>query len=194
VLLAWEMNGEPLPAVHGAPLRVVVPGHIGARSVKWLTQIMAQAEPSENFFQARAYRLLPDGIDPDTAPPGTGVELGSVAVNADILDPEDGATVSAGRLSVRGYAFAGDDRRIVRVDVSTDGGAGWQQAELLDEPSRWAWRRWRADLDLPAGSAEIVARAWDSAAGTQPRDAAQLWNPRGYVNNSWARARLNVEP
>jgi sulfite oxidase len=194
VLLAWEMNGEALPAMHGAPLRVVVPGYIGARSVKWLTQITAQAEPSDNFFQARAYRLLPAGVDPDAAPTGTGVQLGSVAVNADILDPADGASVIAGRLSVRGYGFAGDDRRIVRVDVSTDGGAVWQQAQLLDEPSRWSWRRWRADVELPAGPAEIVARAWDSAAGSQPRDAAQLWNPKGYVNNSWARVRLNVEP
>jgi sulfite oxidase len=194
VLLAWEMNGTPLPAVHGAPLRVVVPGYIGARSVIWLTQVTAQADPSENFFQARAYRLLPDGVDPDTAPPGTGVQLGSVAVNADILNPADGATVNAGRLGVRGYAFAGDDRSIVRVDISHDGGAAWQQAQLLAEPSRWSWRRWRADVELPAGAAEIVARAWDSAAGTQPPDAAQLWNPKGYVNNSWARVRLNVKP
>ena len=100
----------------------------------------------------------------------------------------------ARRSVTRGHRFTPALGGIVRVDVSTDGGAGWQQAELLDEPSRWAWRRWRADLDLPAGSAEIVARAWDSAAGTQPRDAAQLWHPKGYVNNSWARARLNVEP
>src|ERR1700729_2704615 len=73
VLLAWGMNGEPLPPVHGAPLRVVVPGYIGARSVKWVERITVQDHPSDNYFQATAYRLLPAGADPDTARPGDGV-------------------------------------------------------------------------------------------------------------------------
>lgn len=135
VLLAWEMNGEPLAAVHGAPLRVVVPGYIGARSVKWLERISVQAGPSENFFQD-TYRLLPADADPDRAPAGEGVVLGAVAVNSDILRPADGDTVRGGRVDVAGYAFAGDDRRIVRVDVSSDGGRRRQQAELLDDLAR----------------------------------------------------------
>ncbi len=89
VLLAWEMNGDPLPSVHGAPLRVVVPGYIGARSVKWVQRITAQAQPSENYFQAQTYRLLPAHADPKSAPPGAGVALGAVALNADILQPEE---------------------------------------------------------------------------------------------------------
>ncbi len=192
VLLAWEMNGEPLRAPHGAPVRAIVPGYIGARSVKWIERVTAQHGPSENYFQARSYRLLPPEADPRLAPAGTGVALGAVAVNAEILNPADGATVAAGAVEVRGYAFAGDDRSIVRVDVATDGGRHWQQAELRHQASPWAWRRWRAQVVLDPGDAEVVARAWDSAAATQPEDPAQLWNPKGYVNNAWSRARYTV--
>jgi len=192
VLLAWEMNGHPLRPAHGAPLRAIVPGYIGARSVKWLRRVHARATPSENFFQARTYRLLPADADADAGLRGEGVALGAVGVNADFLTPADGSRVRAGPLEVAGYAFCGDDRHIVRVDVSSDGGRRWCQARLLDPASRWAWRRWRARVEVPVGEVELVARAWDSAAATQPDDPAQLWNPKGYVNNSWARLRLTA--
>ena len=91
-----------------------------------------------------------------------------------------------------GYAFAGDDRGIVRVDVSCDGGASWRQAELLEDLGPWAWRRWRLVTDVAPGPLELVARAWDSAAATQPEDAAAIWNPGGYANNSWARVEVSV--
>ena len=189
VLLALEMNGEPLRAVHGAPVRLVVPGYIGARSVKWLERITAQPEPSQNYFQTVAYRLLPAEATPAR---GAGVALGAVAVNADILAPGDGERVAPGEVPVCGYAFAGDDRRIVRVDVSADGGGTWRQAELLDDLGPWAWRRWHTSVPVSAGRVEIVARAWDSAAATQPEHPGPLWNPKGYVNNSWARVAVTV--
>jgi sulfite oxidase len=190
VLLVWEMNGEPLPRAHGGPLRVIVPGYIGARSVKWLRRITARAEPAENYFQSVAYRLLPAEARPG---PGKGIALGAAAVNGDILVPSDGDTVAAGPVMVAGYGFAGDDRRIVRVDVSTDGGIRWREADLLDDLGPWAWRRWRIVVELSPGRREIVTRAWDSAAATQPEHPAPLWNPKGYVNNSWARVSLRVE-
>ncbi|MGI8712537.1 MAG: molybdopterin-dependent oxidoreductase, partial [Solirubrobacteraceae bacterium] len=192
VLLAWEMNGRPLTPAHGAPLRVVVPGYIGARSVKWLDRITARATPSENFFQALTYRLLPADADADAGLRGEGVALGAVAVNSDFTSPDDGAQVPAGALELAGYAFAGDDRHIIRVDVSIDRGRSWRQAELLDKPSRWTWQRWRMTVEVSAGETEIVARAWDSAAAMQPESPAQLWNPKGYVNNSWARLHISV--
>jgi sulfite oxidase len=192
VLLAWEMNGEPLPRVHGAPLRVVVPGYIGARSVKWLERVVALAEPSTNYFQTTSYRLLPPNVESSAIQPGEGVPLGAVAVNSDILVPDDGAEVSAGRLEIAGYAFAGDDRAIVRVDVSTDGGGSWRQADLLEPPSTWSWRQWETEIEVPPGRVEIVARACDSAAAAQPEDAAHLWNPKGYVNNAWARVSVTA--
>src|SRR4051812_33284938 len=189
VLLAWSMNGEPLSPVHGAPLRVVVPGYIGARSVKWLERIELRSHPWPGYFQDVVYRLLPEDATPG---PGRGLALGLVALNADILTPADGAMVAAGPVEVRGYAFAGGERHVARVDVSLDGGATWRQADLLDDLGRWAWRQWRTTLDLRPGEHEIVVRAWDSSAATQPEDEAALWNPKGYVNNARPRVRVRV--
>ena len=187
VLLAWGMNGKPLPAVHGAPLRVVVPGYIGARSVKWLERIEVRSEPWHGYFQHVVYRLLPEDGTPG---PGAGMPLGLVALNADVLSPANGETVPAGPVVVRGYAFAGGERHVARVDVSHDGGASWSQTELLEDLGPWAWRHWRITVDLAPGEHEILVRAWDSSAATQPEDEAALWNPKGYVNN--ARPRLTL--
>src|SRR3954447_2122477 len=189
VLLAWAMNGEPLSPVHGAPVRVVVPGYIGARSVKWLERIELRSRPWHGYFQEVVYRLLPEDGTPG---PGQGMPLGLVALNADILSPADGAAVSAGAVDVRGYAFAGGERHVARVDVSIDRGASWSQAELLEDLGRWAWRHWRAMVELAPGEHEIVVRAWDSSAATQPETEAALWNPKGYVNNARPRVRVRA--
>jgi sulfite oxidase len=189
VLLAWAMNGGPLPPVHGAPLRVVVPGYIGARSVKWLERIEVRSTPWQGYFQQVVYRLLPEDGLPG---PGLGIPLGLVALNSAVMSPADGATVAAGLVEVRGYAFAGGERHVARVDVSLDGGAHWSQAELLEDLGRWAWRHWRFTVDLAPGEHEILVRAWDSSAATQPEDVAALWNPKGYVNNARPRVRVRA--
>jgi sulfite oxidase len=189
VLLAWAMNGEPLPPVHGAPLRLVVPGYIGARSVKWLVRIEVRSRPWEGYFQNVAYRLLPSDGKPG---PGAGMPLGLVALNSDVLSPADGETVAAGRVEVCGYAFAGGERHVARVDVSVDRGASWSQANLLEDLGRWAWRQWSVVVDLAPGEHEILVRAWDSSAATQPEDNATLWNPKGYVNNARPRVRVRA--
>jgi sulfite oxidase len=189
VMLAFEMNGRALPPVHGAPLRVVVPGYIGARSVKWVNHVELAAQPSAGWFQDVAYRLLEVGQEPG---PGRGLALGEVALNADWLVPEDGANVASGRVTAQGYAFAGGERTVARVDVSVDDGQTWAVAELLDDLGRWAWRGWRARLDLAPGSHVLLVRAWDSAAALQPEHAASLWNPKGYVNNAWGRITVHA--
>jgi sulfite oxidase len=191
VLLAWNINRQPLPRVHGAPVRVVVPGYIGARSVKWVSQVTVQATPSDNYFQATDYRLLPAEADPASTGPGEGIPLGPFTVNAEILLPANGTAIP-GPVTVAGYAVAGDGRQVARVDVSLDGGRTWRQAILAEELSPWSWRRWHATLPLPPGPAEVTVRAWDSAGGVQPESAAQLWNPKGYANNAWARLRFTV--
>jgi len=170
VLLAWEMNGEPLPAVHGGPLRAVVPGYIGARSVKWLQRIEPAAEPHPGYFQNVAYRLLAPDEEPG---PGRGVVLGEVALNADVLEPADGATVPAGPVRVRGYAFAGGERFVTRIDVSCDAGATWRRAELLEDLGRWAWRLWQLDAELgPASTRSSCGR------GTAPPRPSPRTPPR----------------
>jgi len=189
VLLAWEMNGAPLTPAHGAPLRALVPGYIGARSVKWLDRIELRREPSDGYYQATAYRLLPADARPAR---GAGIPLGEVALNADVLVPGDGDAVPAGEVELLGYAFAGGERHVARVEVSADGGEHWQAAELLADQGPWAWRRWRAALELGPGRHELLARAWDSAGATQPERAASVWNPKGYANNSWGRIAVDA--
>ncbi|MDF2823397.1 MAG: sulfite oxidase, partial [Mycobacterium sp.] len=193
VLLCWQMNDEPLPAVHGGPVRVVVPGYIGARSVKWITGITVQECPSDNYFQSTAYHILPADTDPEVAPPHTGFPLSSVALNSDVLYPDDGARVPAGPLTVRGYAFAGDDREVTRVDVSLDDGHTWAQADLGRDLGPWAWRHWTLPVTVEPGAVSITVRAWDSTGACQPESAAALWNPKGYANNSWATVHMVVQ-
>jgi sulfite oxidase len=187
VLLAWAMNGEALPAVHGFPLRVVVPGHIGARSVKWLSTVTVQAEPSSNYFQARAYRLFP----PHRAVPSDrareGVELGELALGSALCRLSGAGRGS--RVLADGYAVAGGERTVERVEISPDGGSTWVPASLTGEPRPGVWRLWRAELELGPG-AEVAVRAWDSAGETQPTDGAGAWNPKGYMNDAWHRVTV----
>lgn len=187
VLLAYEMNGAPLPPTHGFPLRVVVPGYIGARSVKWLGRVTLQERPSDNYFQARAYRLVYPGED------GPGQELGPLRVNAVIWQPNGGDVLPAGLVEVRGYALAGAGQTVERVEVSSDGGTTWRGAEWLEPARDGVWRHWQAHLELGPGSHELVARAWDAAGSTQPDDLRDTWNAKGYMNNALHRVRVSVE-
>jgi sulfite oxidase len=189
VVLAWEMNGEPLPAVHGGPLRVVVPGYIGARSVKWLQQVELRADPFDGYFQETAYRLLRPGEQPA---PGLGIELGEILLSADILSAGDEPLRGGSPLELRGYALAGGGRSVARVEVSWDGGATWNAARLLEDLGTWAWRLWSLGVELPPGEHQILVRAWDTSAGTQPESPATVWNPKGYMNTAWGRMRITV--
>src|ERR1700757_1951469 len=192
VLLAWQMNGQPLPRAHGGPVRVVVPGYIGARSVKWVTIVNVLPAPSENYFQALDYRMLPPEADADTVAAGEGISFSSLPLNCDVLVPTDGDHVAAGPLTIRGWALAGDGHSIGRVDVSFDGGAKWRQAALHPPPGRWAWWTWSLTVDVEPGPLSITARAWKDTGVTQPESPAHLWNPRGYGNNSYAHVELSV--
>jgi sulfite oxidase len=194
VLLAWQMNGQPLPRVHGGPVRVVVPGYIGARSVKWVTGITVQSVPSRNYFQALDYRILPPQVDADTVGEGEGISLSTLPLNCDVLVPTDGEEVSAGELTIRGWAMAGHGDRVSRVDVSVDAGRSWSQADLQPAASRWVWRRWSITVDVAPGPLSITARAWADTGATQPESPASLWNPRGYGNNAYAHVEVLVAP
>ena len=137
----------------------------------------ARASPWEGYFQHVVYRLLPE----DGAPgPGAGMPLGLVALNADVLAPADGATVAAGPVEVRGYAFAGGERHVARVDVSLDGGAtlGPGRAARGPRPLGLAPVAHDRSTSRP-GEHEILVRAWDSSAATQPEDEAGAVEPEG---------------
>ena len=192
VLLATEMNGEPLPPVHGSPLRVVVPGWIGARSVKWLGRIHLQETPSDNYFQAVAYRLFPAAVGPENVVWEEGTMLGEQCVNAFVTAPRAGEVLRAGDVRCEGIALAGGGRSIERVELSTDGGKSWIQTDLGHDQRTWSWRFWETTLPVTAGDYEIVVRAWDSASQTQPASVDQVWNFKGYMNNAWARVSFVV--
>ncbi len=192
VLLATEINGEALSPEHGFPLRVVVPGYAGVRSVKWLSDIIVKADPSDNHMQQRDYKLLPPGVTEETVDWSNGIVINDMPLTSAICEPASGAVVPSGRVVVRGYALA-TARPIVRVDISADGGCNWRQATLEPMPdSPWSWTFWTMALELPKGAHELVVRAWDSAGQTQPALAADTWNFKGYLNASWHRVHLSA--
>ena len=193
VLLAYEMNGEPLASEHGFPLRVVVGGYVGARSVKWLSEISLQTGPSDNHYQAVEYKLFPPHVTAETADHSEGEMLGEIPLNAVICTPEGDETLGQGPAVLRGYALAGGDRRVERVEVSSNGGKSWTQATLMQEGGGLAaWRFWEAGLELEPGEYEILARATDSDSGTQPETVEEVWNFQGYANNAWHRIPVRV--
>ncbi len=191
VLLATGINGEPLTPEHGFPLRAIVPGFAGVRSAKWLRRIAVQAAPSEAKPQARDYKLFPPGQTSDSADWREGLTIDAMPLNAAICMPAEGAVVRPGPVTVRGYATA-SGRKVARVDVSADGGRHWRQARLAHEAGApWGWALWELELELPGeGEHELVVRAWDSAAQTQPASAADVWNFKGYCGAAWHRVRI----
>ncbi len=189
VMLADTMNRQPLRPEHGYPLRGIVPGFIGARSVKWLERITVQAEESSNHFQSRAYKVFPPDEDGSTADWDARSSIEDYPVSSVIARPGAGAEVPAGHVSLRGYALTGGGRRLESVDVSTDGGVTWAPARMHDEGNPWTWRLWDADVDLAPGEHTLMTRAWDDAGG-QPAGVEEVWNYKGYLNNAWHRVNV----
>ncbi len=193
VLLATTMNGEPLTPEHGFPLRVVVPGFAGVRSPKWLAAVTVQDAPSDNHMQQRDYKLLPPDVTPDAVDWRKGITINEMPLNAAICEPAASAALTAGPVTLTGYAIA-TARAVVRVDVSGDGGRSWRQAELEAHgpAAPWAWSFWRATLDLAPGEHELAVRAWDSAGQTQPALPDDTWNCKGYLSAAWHRVRVRA--
>jgi sulfite oxidase len=193
VLLASELNGAPLPAVHGFPIRVVVPGWIGARSVKWLGRITLAEEPSMNYFQSKAYRVQRELNPRDPRDVSAGVAMSVVPLNAVILDPTPDGVVPAGRVRVRGWAMGSEGRPPTAVEVSPNDGEDWVAARVAVEGAAWTWSLWEATLELARGRHTLAARATDGTGATQPRTLGETWNVKGYGNNAWHRVAIRAE-
>ena len=179
-LLAWEMNGEPLPQEHGGPVRLVVPGWYGMASVKWLRRIAFRRSPFDGHFQRGEYIFQP--------PEGPDRPVQQVGVRALIVQPADGAVVSQA-VEISGWAWSGlAPVRAVEVEVD-----GLPLPALLgpDRGDR-AWRSWRLRTDLTPGAHIISARAADASGRWQPQQAR--WNAAGYENNSAQRVSVTVQP
>ena len=188
VLVAYEMNGEPLDRAHGSPFRVIVPGWYGMASVKWLTRITAVAKPFEGFFQTRRYVHITEG-ETGRAPwtPVTRIQVKSL-----IISPRHGEIIGPSGYTIRGVAWSGGGI-ITGVEVSTDRGRTWNEAELIGGAVPTAWRQWELSCDgYGPGHFVLMARAWDSAGNTQPSSID--WNFRGYANNAVHSIAVEVPP
>ena len=189
-LLAYEMNGAPLPPQHGFPLRLVVPGWYGMQNVKWLTRITVLDEPYTGFQNAVAYRIY--GADGEPGEPVTRMLPRSLTVPPGVPDfMTRRRHVKAGPVTLRGRAWSGHGP-IERVEVSTDGAASFAAAALDAEQGPHAWRGWSFDWDAAAGEHVISSRATDSAGNTQPLEVP--WNLKGYANNAVERIHVVAGP
>lgn len=189
VLLAYEMNGQPLPPQHGFPLRLVVPGWYGMASVKWLTQITVVDRPFDGYQQRRAYRLRQ--LESEEGEP-----LGRMLPRALMVPPGIPELLSRKRFLplapclVEGRAWSGHGP-IARVRLSTDGGTTWNDADLQTQASPWSWRAW-SYLWEPVGEGEyeLACRAGDAQGNEQPLEGT--WNLGGYANNAVQRVAVTV--
>jgi DMSO/TMAO reductase YedYZ molybdopterin-dependent catalytic subunit len=188
VLLAYALNGVPLPPQHGFPLRLVVPGWYGMTSVKWLRAITVLAQPFDGYQQTVAYRWRAHADDPGT--PVTRIEPRSLMVPPGIPDfMSRRRFLAPGAVVLEGRAWSGWGP-IEHVEVSTDGGASWDLA-TLDEPlGPAAWTGWSHPWQAEPGAHELCSRATDATGRRQPD--APVWNVGGYANNAVQRVPVSV--
>jgi sulfite oxidase len=189
-LIATHMNGTPLTRHHGFPARALVPGWIGAASCKWLTEIKVLDSEFVGNFMSPGYRFPNqpgkpgDAVKPEDTHPLTALNVKSV-----ISGPLDGARIKPGGIAVHGAAWAGE-ADIVKVEVSTDGGASWNPAGLSHDQAHYAWRLWTYEWKAKGGDYTILSRATDSQGRTQP--ATPVWNPSGYLYNAADQVTVHV--
>ncbi len=167
VMLAYKMNGQDLPATHGFPVRLLVPGWYGMASVKWLSRIIVTDRPFNGFFQSMAYSYYEERGGQPTVVPTT-----ELSVKAQIARPAREEVVRPGTsYRVHGAAWTGESE-VTRVEFSADGGKTWNEAKLLDSSVKHAWRLWEYKWQAPAkaGSYTLMARATDSRGRTQPME------------------------
>jgi len=191
-VIAYDMNGQPIPLVHGAPLRAVIPGWEGAYSIKWLHALNVLAKDSDSFWVATGYRYPTRRVAPGAAVDAKDMApLTGLIVKSLITTPANGASQAVGKVMVGGFAWAGEDD-IKAVDVSIDNGATWRPARLTGEQARYAWRRFEFEFNAPRPESYLIlSRATDVKGNVQP--AVSQWNPSGYLWNQYDSVRIDVK-
>ena len=191
VIVAFLMNGEPMPLLNGFPVRLVVAGWYATYWVKMLSQITVLDHADDNFWMKTAYRI-PDTPNASVAPGSTGfptVPIDKMNVRSFVTNLIDGATLKAGPTALRGIAFDGGSG-VRRVDVSLDGGATWSNAVLGEDYGRYSFRLWNFTWDAKPGTYTIAVRATSRDGATQ--SATPTWNPSGYMRNVIETYKLSV--
>jgi DMSO/TMAO reductase YedYZ molybdopterin-dependent catalytic subunit len=192
-LLALNMNGEPLPAIHGFPLRLIVPGWDGTSWVKWVNYLSVDEKPNSGFFMNPAYRFPKHALAPGMASNPADLEMiEGMPVQSFITGHTDGQAIPLKAVTLRGIAWAGEER-IRKVEISTDSGLSWQAAQLSGRDLPFTWRLWSLDWQpRQPGYYTVLSRATDTAGRSQP--LVPTWNPSGYLFNAIDRIGLTVEP
>ncbi|MED6182977.1 nitrate reductase NADH 2 [Stylosanthes scabra] len=209
IILAYMQNGEVLKPDHGYPLRVIIPGFIGGRMVKWLRKIVVSSKECDSHYHFKDNRVLPSHVDAELAnEEGWWYKpeyiINELNINSVITTPchEEILPINSWTTqrpyTLRGYAYSGGGRKVTRVEITLDGGETWQVCEL-NHPERpnkygkyWCWCFWSLEvevLDLLAAK-EIAVRAWDESLNTQPENL--IWNVMGMMNNCWFKVKTNV--
>ena len=188
-LVATGMNGQPLPPDHGFPVRTVVPGYIGARSVKWLGKIVVSDRPSPNHYIATAYKLVEESTPEHWA---AAPILYDYPLNSVTCLPAQGAKLREGIVPISGFALspATEGRTVRRVEISVDGGKTWSDADFSSPPVPFCWRLWSAKVAVRRGVSALVVRATDSTGNVQAETVP--WNLKGYMFNAWHPTKLSV--
>jgi DMSO/TMAO reductase YedYZ molybdopterin-dependent catalytic subunit len=189
VLLAYEVNGQPLPPQHGFPLRLIVPGWYGMTHVKWLEGITVLSEPFEGYQQVKQYRTKQS--EDELGDPVTRMLPRSLLIPPGIPDfPDRRRFLAPGPCTLEGRAWSGHGP-VTSVEVTVDGGQSWADANLDEPTGEFGWRRWTYDWDdVEPGDYELCSRATDAAGNVQPTDPT--WNFGGYVNNAVQRVLVAV--
>jgi len=189
-LLAYEMNGRPLPLLHGTPLRVITPGWMADSCTKWLTEITVQAEEAAGYYMQTAYRVPAQPVEPGEAAYGPAIPVEEMPVKSLLTAPQEGDLVRVGPVTVQGVAWSGESR-VAMVEVSMDEGRTWESVRLLGDDRRYAWRQWQLVWNAKTpGPVTILCRATDAQGNRQP--ALSPWNPSGFLWNGWDRVAITV--
>jgi sulfite dehydrogenase (cytochrome) subunit A len=192
VIVAYAMNGKPLPLLNGFPVRLVVPGWYSTYWVKMLSDITVLDHVDDQFWMKTAYRI-PDTPNHSVAPADSGfatIPINRMVVRSFVTNITDGASLKAGRTAVRGIAFDGGSG-IKSVEISSDGGTTWTAAALETDYGKYSFRRWNAVVNLAAGKTHALAcRAFANDGGAQ--SATPIWNPGGYMRNVIQQYKVTV--
>ena len=187
-LLAWEMNGEPIPLAHGGPLRLIVPGYTGVNNIKYIQQLAFTPHESEARIMSHGYRMTPLGGTSDPSQPSVQEMSVKSWINSPL--PEDGTLKAGSMAQIEGVAFGGM-HAVKGVEVSIDGGKTWQAARFVGpDLGKYAWRQFVLQAKLPAGSHLLASRATDTAGNVQPETRGE--NKSGYNNTSWTDHAVTV--
>jgi sulfite oxidase len=194
-MIVWAMNGQPLPNVHGGPVRLVIPGWAGSASHKWLNRIWIRDKEHDGpGMTGTSYRVAIKPMVPgDKADPKNFKILESMPVRSIITNPANGEKFAAGTkaINLRGASWAGDNT-VQRVDISIDFGQTWRPAAMQPAKNKYDWQRWTATINPPSdGYYEVWCRATDNTGKLQPH-VAPFWNPSGYGGNPFHRVAILV--